>query len=208
MRLARWGRSEPERAPVLWMVHSLPKSVSHTGHKGFSKTFFHSIHSVPCLMRQWKQLLATWKMANPKLHKLHGYLKQVFNCFVALNLAINISASAVGFVIAIHGKSGFLYSPDNLSPIFALTGVNGSFIIALSYYLNVIEIHEKRPRDANQLKDVLSKFGSNPGSKMRPYKGLPSVPPFYKHPCLISLWLLKNPVFSYLWLIGRDSLHL
>lgn len=187
---------------------SLPKSVSHVGHKGFFKIFFHSIHSVPCFMGQWKQLLAAWKMANTTLHKLHYYLKQVFNCFVALNLAINFSASAVDFVRVVHDKLGFLYSPGNLNPIFALTGVNGSFIIALSYCLSVIEIHEKRPRDANQLKDALSSFGSNPGSKMRPYKDLPPMPPFYKHPCLISLWLLKNPVFSYLWLIDRDSLHL
>lgn len=126
-------------------------------------------------------------MANAMLHKLYYYFKQVFNCFVALNLAINISASTVDFVRAVHDKLGFPYSPGNVSLIFALTGVNGSFIIALSYCLNVIEIHEKRPRDANQLKDALSSFGSNPGSKMRPYKGLPLMPPFYKHPCLISL---------------------
>lgn len=167
MLLSRWGQSVLERAPVLWVVHSLPKSVSHVGHKGFFRRFFHSFHSVPCFMRQRKQLLAAWKMANTALRKLHYYLKQVFNCFVALSLAINISASAVDFIIAIHDKLGFLYSPDNLSPIFALTGVNGCFIIALSYCLNVIEIHEKRPRDASQLKDALSRFGSNPGSKMR-----------------------------------------
>lgn len=73
------------------------------------------------------------------------------------------------FVIAIHDELGFLYSPDNLNPIFALTGVNGSFISALSYCLNVIEIHEKRPRDASELKDALSRFGSNPGSKIPPH---------------------------------------
>jgi len=119
-------------------------------------------------------------MANKNLNKLHYYLKQVFNCFVALNLTISISASAVDFVIifdiedlAIHNKLGVLYSPDNLSPIFALTGVNRTFIIALSYCLKAIEIHEKRPGDAHQLKDAVSRFGSNPGSKMRPYKGCP-----------------------------------
>lgn len=173
MLLTRWGRSVLERAPVLGVVRSLPRSVSHLPHKGFLKMFFHSFHSVPCFMRHWKRLLAAWEMANATLYKLHSYLKQVFNCLVALNLAINVSASAVDFVIAVHDKLGFLYSPGNLSPIFALTGVNGSFIIALSYCLNVIEIPEERPRDASQLKDALSSFGSNPGSRMRPYKGLP-----------------------------------
>lgn len=182
-------------------------SESHWPQRLLQKVF-HSFHSVPCFRRQWKQLLAAWKIANTTLHKLRYYLKQVFNCFVALSLAINISASAVDFVIAIHDKVGFLYSPDNLSPTFALTGVNGSFIIAFSYCLNVIGIHEKRPRDASQLKDALRRFGWNPGSKMKPYKGLLPMPPFDKYPCLMSLWLLKNPVFSYLWLIGRDSLHL
>lgn len=104
-------------------------------------------------------------MANTMLHQLHYYLKQIFNCFVALNLAINISAFAVGFVIAIHDKLGFLYSLDNLSLIFALAGVNRSFIIALSCCLSVIEIHEKRPRDANQLKDALSSLAQTLGAK-------------------------------------------
>lgn len=114
------------------------------------------------------------------LNKLDYYLKQVFNCFVALDLTIGISASAADFVIildledlAIHNKLGFLYSPVNLSPIFALTGVNRSFIIALSYCLKAIETHEKRPGHVHQLKDALRRLGSSPGSKMRPYKGFP-----------------------------------
>lgn len=73
--------------------------------------------------------------------------------------------------LAIHHKSGFLYRTDNLSSIFTLTAVNRSFIIALSYYLKAIEMYEKRSEDVHKLKDALSRFGSNPGSKMRPYKG-------------------------------------
>lgn len=86
----------------------------------------------------------------------------------------------MGFVIildledlVIHSQLGFLYSPDNSIPIFALTGVNRSFIIALSYCPRAVEIHEKRPGDIHQLKDACSRLGSNPGSKMRPCKAFP-----------------------------------
>lgn len=154
--------------------------MSHGGHKGSSKHVSATLIQYLVLWGSESNYVDAREMANKKLNKLHYYLKQVFNCFVALNLTISISASAVEFVIildledlAIHNKLGFLYSLDNLSPIFALTGVNRSFIIALSYCLKAIEIHEKRPGDAHQLKDALRRLGSNPGSKMRPYKGFP-----------------------------------
>lgn len=52
------------------------KSMGHVGYEGFFKTCFHNSHSIPCFMRQPKQLLNVQEMANKKLHKLHYYLQQ------------------------------------------------------------------------------------------------------------------------------------
>lgn len=101
MLLSRSGLSVWKHAPVLWMVHALQDANQcvMVVTQDFSKTCFCNIHSIPCFVRQWKQLLDAREMTNKKLNKLHYYLKQGFNCFVALNLTVNISASAVDFVI-------------------------------------------------------------------------------------------------------------
>lgn len=179
MLLSRWGQSVQSVLLFCgWCMHCKARISESQCSQRFlqNKLPQHSFNTL--FIRQWKQLVDAWEIANKKLNKLHYYLKQVFNCFVALNLTIIISASAVDFVIilyledvAIHNKLGFLYSPHSLSPIFALTRVNRSFIIALNYCLKAIETHEKRPGGVYQLKDALNSLGSNPGSKMRPKKG-------------------------------------